>query len=147
VARVRADDPDAVVVAVDAYRRVAPGVGTTLGPGVTLLAGPSPPEPLSVPSSRTTAGELIRIAALGLGVLLATGFGWGLALTRYPAVEVLSLAPPIGAAALVLVGLVAGRLGLSFAGGGGVAVALVVGALGWAAAILSDRRRRAARPG
>jgi hypothetical protein len=143
VERVRADDPGAVVVAIDAYRRVEPGVGSALGPGVTLLAGPAPSEPLAVPPSRATAGELVRIAALGLGALLASGFGWGLALTRYPAVEVLALAPAIGAAILVLVGLVAGRLGLSFAGGGGAALAITVALAGATVAALRRRTMEA----
>jgi hypothetical protein len=122
-----------VVVFLDAYRRPPPGTGRALGDGVTLVHGPVPEVALSVPSTGSGAGELIRTAALALVVLVGAGLGWALALSRVRAVDAVALAPALGAAALVVIGLVAGRLGLSYASGGGVAVAVAAAATGWLA--------------
>jgi hypothetical protein len=122
-----------VVVFLDAYRRSEPGAGVELGPGVTLVHGPRPAEQLPVPSIRTDAPELLRVAAIALALLVVTGLGWTLALTRLPLAGALGLAAAIGAATLVILGLVTGRLGLSYAYGGGVAVAAATAASGWVA--------------
>jgi hypothetical protein len=122
-----------VVVFLDTYRRPDPGTGETLGPGVTLVHGPRPDGALAPPSIGTDVGELVRATALAFGLLVVTGLGWVLALTRLRVVDAVGLAPAVGAAALVIAGLVAGRLGLSYAGGGGIAIAIVAAVGGWVA--------------
>jgi hypothetical protein len=122
-----------VVVFLDTYRRPMPGTGESLGPGVTLVHGPRPLGAPPTPSIGTGVGELLRATAIAVGLLVVTGLGWALALTRIRVVDAVALAPALGAATLVILGLVAGRLGVSFAGGGGVAVAVAVAAGGWIA--------------
>ena len=53
-----------------------------------------------------------------------------------------AMAPALGAAGLVLVGLVASELGEPLAGPWGVAVLLAVAAAGWAAALVRSRAGR-----
>lgn len=122
-----------VVVFLDTYRRPGSVVAETLGLGVTLVHGPAPAGPLPVPSMGTGVVELLRATALALGLLGVTGLGWVLALTRIRVVDALGLAPALGAATLVIVGLVAGWLGLPYAGGGGVGIAVAAAVGGWIA--------------
>jgi len=148
VDEVLARHPDGtVVVFLDAYRPPPAGTGRALGDGVTLVHGPVPDGALSVPSTGSSVGELIRAAALALVVLVGAGLGWALALSRISAVAAVALAPALGAAALVVIGLVTGRLGLSYANGGGVAVAVAAAATGWLAwALRRTLERRGDRP-
>jgi hypothetical protein len=130
---------DTVVVFLDAYRRSEPGAGDELGPGVTLVHGPRPVQALSVPSTRTDPGDLIRVSASASALLVVVGLGWTLALTRLRPVDALGVAPAVGAAALLIVGLVVGRLGMSYADGGGMAIAATTAGGGWMAWFLRRR--------
>jgi hypothetical protein len=138
----REDRDHTVVVLLAAYHRHEPDGGVELGPGVVLLHGPEPTGPLTVASSDTTSLELIRITVLSIGLLLLVGAGWTLAFAGGSAVVGVSLAPAVGAAILVVVGLVAARLGVGLAGGGGIAIAGVAGAIGWAAWVVGRLRAR-----
>jgi hypothetical protein len=126
-------DQDAVVVFLDAYRRPEPGSGIAIGPGVTLVHGPRPGGPLTTEPIRTDVPKLLRASALAVGVLVVTGLGWTLALTGTRVVDGLGLAPATGAAGLVIVGLVLGRIGVSYAGGGGAVVVAATAVTGWLA--------------
>jgi hypothetical protein len=125
-----------------AYSAHPPLKGTALGPGVTLLAGPEPPRRLSVAAIEPTdATELVRLTAISVVTLLLVGLGWTLVMTGLPAFAAAGLSPAIGLAVLSIGGLVAGRLGLPLGRGGGVIVALAIGALGWVAFGVGSRLR------
>lgn len=134
-----------VVVFLDAYRRPPPGIGSRLAPGVTLVRGPSPSERLLPLGVDADATDLVRATALAFALLVIAGLGWTLALAELRIAEAVTLSPAIGAAALVIGGLVAGRLGVPYAGGGGIAIAALTSATGWGAWI--SRRAWTARRG
>lgn len=122
------------------YSAQQPLKGTALGPGVILLAGPEPPSRLSVaPIEPTDAGELIRLTTISVVTVLIVGLGWTLIMTGLPIFSAICLSPAIGLAALSIGGLVAGRLGFPLGRGGGVLLALAVGALGWLAFAVGSR--------
>jgi len=135
-------DADAAVVFLDVYRRPEVGVGDPFAPGVTLVHGPPPAGSIAPEPIRTEPAELLRVTTIALALLLVSGIGWTLALTRPPIVDAVGLAPAIGAASLVIVGLVAGRLGASYADGGGVAIAAATAAAGWLVWLLGRSRAR-----
>jgi hypothetical protein len=123
-----------IAVSLAGYSDQAPLKGTTLGPGVRLLAGPKPPNRLSVAQLEPTdAGELIRLTAVSVVTVVLVGLGWTLFMTGLPAFAAVCLSPAIGIAVLSIGGLVAGRLGFPLGRGGGVIVALAIGTLGWLA--------------
>jgi hypothetical protein len=136
--------PDVAVVFLDVYRRPEPGVGVTLGPGVTLVRGPRPAAPLAVPSARTEAAALVRISAIAVAALAVAGAGWAVALTGAPLSQAIAAAPAIGAAGVVVGGLVWGRLGARYDGGGGWTLAAILAASGWIA-VVASRAMRARR--
>jgi hypothetical protein len=137
-----------VVVVLEAFAHRPPPAGTELGPGVWLLRGPAPGTVVPGSAARVPApAALVGLWAGALGVLLAAGAGWSRALTDLGPLGSTALAPAFGLAVLGTVGTLASRIGVPLGGVSGVAVVLAVGVLGWAAAILSDRRRRASRPG
>jgi hypothetical protein len=116
------------------YSAQPPLKGTALGPGVILLAGPDPPPRLAVaPIEPADAGELIRLTTISVATVLIVGLGWTLAMTGLHPFTAAGLSPAIGLAVLSIGGLVAGRLGFPLGRGGGVIVALAIGALGWMA--------------
>ena len=130
--------PDGVaVVFLDAYRRAQPEAGSGIGPGVTVVHGPRPDDPIETPSLRSTGGELVRVAAIGFALLAVAGAGWTIALTRLAAADAVGLAPAVGAAFLVVIGLVWGRLGLRFDGGAGWTFVGLVAVGGWIVVVAS----------
>jgi hypothetical protein len=134
--------PGSVAAYLAGYSQQPPLKGTALGPGVTLLAGPEPPRRLSVaPIEPADAGELTRLTAISVATVLFVGLGWTLVMTGLPAFAAVGLSPAIGLAALSIGGLVAGRLGFPLGRGGGVIVALAIGALGWVAFGVGSRLR------
>jgi hypothetical protein len=133
-----------VVVYLDTYHRGRAPEGTELGPGVVLLAGPEPQGTLTAaPIGATSAGALLSVTGVSLAVLLLTGLGWTLLLTDLGPLVAVALAPAMGAAAIVIAGLLVGRLGVPFNGGRGIAVAAVAAASGWMAFVLAHRSRLA----
>ena len=121
---------------------------TVVAPGVAVLRGPpavvGPPGPLRVVPG-TEAG-MLWAAALGILLGLA-GLGWTAWFLGPGArpLTLLSLAPPVGAAMLVLGALVTAKLGLHPAGPAGVATFAVV-AVGGFGAFLAGRRRWRSEP-
>ena len=114
---------------------VAPGVWVVRGPSVPveLAAAPSPVGPV--------AALPVAVAAVALVALLfAVGSGWSVAAARgRPVFAALALAPAVGIAALVVAGVAADRAGISLAGSGAAAVAVVAAVTGWVAAVLVRR--------
>ncbi|HUF59160.1 MAG TPA: hypothetical protein VMR89_06755 [Actinomycetota bacterium] len=131
-----------VAVSLAGYSDQAPLQGTSLGPGVTVLAGPEPPSRLSVaPIEPADGGELIRLTAVSVATVLLVGLGWTLLMTGLPAFAAVCLSPAIGIAVLSIGGLIAGRLGFPLGRGGGVIAALAIGTLGWLAFAVGSLRR------
>jgi hypothetical protein len=123
---------------------------SVIAPGVALLQGPPPPAPLAEqpvpkPVPRTILGLLW--GALLLVLLGAAGLGWAETIIGrdIPPEARWSVAPAVGAAALILAGLVAVKLGVRLGGPGGVVTYAAVVLGGAVPALL--RRRRAPVPG
>ncbi len=121
---------------------VAPGVAVLRPP--TSLAVPAPgPTPNAYPGLWPALGwSLLLLLVLGL---VGSGWSW-LALgdrraggQRVDPYAVVALAPAVGAAALVLAGLVTAEAGIRLAGPGGVIVILIVAAAGWVATLARAR--------
>ena len=123
--------------------------GSLVGPGVAVVSGPT--DGRSVPAAVSSAGPWslpgLAGAALGtLAILAVVGAGWAVGLLgpwlRFP--EIAAMAPAVGAAALVMGGVVLDLAGLSLAGWQAYAVVALVAAGGWAlAARVLKRSRRA----
>jgi hypothetical protein len=116
------------------------------GPGVAVVRGPEPvgavrgaPDPVPAPGWFYLAG----LALGGLAVLAAAGAGWALALLGpwVGVVEVAGLAPAVGAAALLLGGVILDVLGLAVGGWEAFVIVGLVAVTGWVAAV--TRRRGA----
>jgi hypothetical protein len=117
-----------------------------IAPGVALLQGPPPPAPIAEapvpkPVPRTFPGLLW--GGLLLVLLGAAGLGWAEAIlgSDAPVEARWSVAPAAGAAAVILAGLAAVKLGVRLGGPGGVATYAAVVVVGAVAALW--RRRRA----
>jgi hypothetical protein len=117
----------------------------TVGSGAALVTGPAASgspvggHPFHMPG----VAALVALAAGALGLLAAAGAGWAMALMGswlLPA-EVAALAPAVGAAALVLGGVVLGAARVPLAGAGGALSAIVIVASGWAVYAIRTRRR------
>ena len=88
----------------------------------------------------------LRLIRLTRGrVLTVIGLGWAAAFVQTGAVERFAAAPAFGIAAVVLVGLVADRLGVHPSGAAAVAIVVVAAALGGVLAAI--RLRRDVSPG
>jgi hypothetical protein len=120
-----------------------------LADGVVLVRGP-PPAFGGVVAPGSTDGEPAPSLWWGLGwamVILAVvaiaGLGWTRALLdpSAPVETRVSLVPVIGAAALVMGGTVAARLGVRLEGAGGVLVVATTAGLGWLAAAVRPATR------
>jgi hypothetical protein len=117
-----------------------------ISPGIAVVRGPRPtglrpvgglPEPLSGP-------RMALLVAAFVLALAAAGGGWAVALVPGSNRDRMALAPAMGIAAIVLPGVVAGRLGFG-AGSGLVSGAVVAfGLAGWAVAFV--RRGRFSLP-
>jgi hypothetical protein len=114
-----------------------------IGPGVALLRGPSPTRPLMAAPSPDVAPSMpggLGLALLILAILAVAGGGWTSVMAGGAApVEMVCLAPVIGAGALVLGGFAAAVLGNGLRGGVGVAAAAGTAGGGYALAALTHR--------
>jgi hypothetical protein len=140
---VLADRP--IVLALSALSRPGEaGPGRSVAPGVRLIRGPAPSEPI-VPADLprpATGPELAWIVARGLALSTAVGLGWSLWLLPRGWLTRLSVAPALGMAIVVLAGVAAARVGAGAPGlRWGVILALV--ALGWVVPVARIRRARA----
>lgn len=108
-----------------------------VAPGLLVLRGPLPGWPLPQvppPAGDTRARSLVWVGAAAALVLAAVGSGWALALLPTDPVSRVALAPALGAAPGVLLGLGWERAGLP-TGGWAMAGPLALAAvLGWVAA-------------
>jgi hypothetical protein len=134
-------------------RAVAKEHARVIAPGVALLRGPAPAASLGEPPPLQVMPGTARgvLEAVALVVLLGlAGLGWTVWFLGAGArpVVVLSLAPTVGAAMLILGALVTVKLGLHPAEAPGVATALVVAVAGGAFAVAGRRGSgRAEEPG
>ncbi|MFL5798961.1 MAG: hypothetical protein ACJ77A_13635 [Actinomycetota bacterium] len=104
-------------------------------PDVVLLAGPrvESARPAPVRLMPLSQGTLSGWTAGILALLFVAGFGWSAALVDGGWWERAALAPAIGVAALVVVGLAGSRLGAGLLGSSGTVLAATAAVLGWAA--------------
>jgi hypothetical protein len=123
---------------------LAPGVAKVRGPDLPLGAalGPAGPSPAASLGSGLGWGLVIWF------LLWAVGAGWTrVALGSRAAPEVyVSLAPAVGAAGLILGGLVAAEAGVRLAGWGGALTVALVALAGWILGPLAGRVRPRALP-
>jgi hypothetical protein len=117
-----------------------------IGPGVLLARGPSPTAQVPVGGlpSRPRIRDLVGATTMLVLLLLACGLGWSVSLLRVGWVERVALAPALGAASLIIAGLVIARSGFSMRGAPMVMAAIAAAAGGWAvlaAKTLVVRRR------
>jgi hypothetical protein len=127
---------------------IAPGIAVVQGPRPSgIRPAPGLPAPLS-------GGRMAVLAAAFVLALGAAGGGWAVVLVPASNRDRAALAPAIGIAAIVLPGVVAGRLGFGAGSGLVSGAVLVFAAAGWALAIarvrpgvVSSPERSRPRPG
>jgi hypothetical protein len=120
--------------------------------GVAVVRGPIAPAPASLSaSSPVTPYGTARLALLGVGALVllgSVGLGWSVVLlgrTLRPA-ELVAVAPAVGIAMLVVVGVFLDRLGLRLTGAGGISAPVLSAATAWVIAWTLRRRNRKTPP-
>jgi hypothetical protein len=123
---------------------IAPGVARVRGPDLPLDAGP----PAEGPSPAASLASGLGWGLVVLVLLWLVGAGWTrVALGSRAAPEVyVSLAPAVGAAALILGGLLAAEAGIGPAGPGGIVTVAVVALAGWILGPLAGRVQARALP-
>jgi hypothetical protein len=104
---------------------------------VAIVSGPRPPSTLERPPvpDAPSAGDLILRWAASLAVITLAGVGWSTRLGGGSLAMRIAAAPAAGIATLVIVGLVAERLGFRTGETSGVVVAAAVALAGLAAAV------------
>jgi hypothetical protein len=122
---------------------VAPGVAVLQAPGPPSHAVAEAPPPNVVPS--LPGGVLIGAVLLALLALSGAGWAWALLGPRAGPEVLVSMAPLTGAAALMIGGLVATKAGVRPGGAAGVAVFVLIGLAGYAAALMGPRPQRRGR--
>jgi len=135
---------DPLILFLSEFNRRRPPEGSTeVGPGVFVVRGPVPAQPIEVPSlGLPSGGEAVRAVVLTLIIFGLVGLGWSASLLDASRAVRLSLAPAAGLSALILAGTVAGRLGLMLRGPEVWLVVGVVTVAGWIPRLL----RRSPRP-
>jgi hypothetical protein len=137
-------DRNPIVLYLSEFNRLLPppSGAVPLAPGVLVVQGPAP-------SSRPTSspvvpgsGEVGWAVVWMLLLLLVAGLGWSVALLDGSMLGRTALAPGVGVVALVIVGALLGRAGLSVTGATAWFVIAAVAASGWIAAALLRRRTR-----
>jgi hypothetical protein len=134
-------DDNPVVLSLDGLVRPAgrDAGGSAIAPGVRVVQGPRL-RTMPAPSPSPEIWAVGAAAARVLLVLALVGSGWAAGLLDGGWVVRASMAPALGAAVLVVCGVVAGRLGL---GGPSARPSMVVAAaaLGWGVALTIRRQR------
>ena len=120
--------------------------GWVVGPGLAVARGPRPARSsLTVPAPQPPPFSWLVWRTVAMLLLLAAaGAGWAVSLMPAGFMVRAALSPAFGVAAFVLTGFVADRLGVRLAEGGGIAVAVVAAALGWAPFLVRRSRSRRA---
>lgn len=134
---------DRVVIVLRRYNRVgfrdAVATGAAVpAPGVAVLQGPPAGiiRQVTAPKANTSLVNLVWTGALVSILLLVAGSGWAAALLPPDPVLRVMLAPALGAALLVLVGLGWDRLGLGLGGVGALGPFALTVLAGWAPAVV-----------
>jgi hypothetical protein len=120
-----------------------------ISPGVTTLAGPllQAALPQVRPPIGDTGGKSLAITGLAVALMVAAaGAGWAWLLLPPNALARVTIAPALGVAGMVLVGLAWAWVGLPLHGRWGAAPLIVTAAGGWLAALARSRARRPAPP-
>jgi hypothetical protein len=137
---------DPIVIALSRPGGSAPAGPSDLAPGVSVVRGPEPPATeRTVPFHFSWSGLLVA-TVLCLLTLTAVGSGWARGLLDVSVPSGLALSPALGAAVLVVGGLLAGRAGLPLSGPSAIAIATVLALLGWASVWLRRVPRRRGAP-
>jgi hypothetical protein len=133
-------DADPVVFVLEAQNKNTRFQGSLPGswaltPDVTVVEGPrvESARPRPVRLEPLSQGTLVGWTAAALALVWVAGIGWSAGLVDGGWWERVALAPAIGIAALVVVGLAANRLGAGLLGTSGVAIAAATALLGWGA--------------
>jgi hypothetical protein len=107
-----------------------------VAPGVLVLDGPLPAEPIpppSPPAARTDAVSLTWVSFAIVALLFAAGSGWSMALLPPDPVLRAAIAPALGAAVLILAALPWTVAGWPVTGPAALILIPVVAVLGWGA--------------
>ena len=104
-----------------------------IAPGILLARGPKPPSTLSFagPPVRPSTRDLVEETLLGVLLLTICGIGWSVGLLRSGWITRIMLAPCLGMAAIMVVGILGGRAGLSMTGSTMVGLTGVAAIVGW----------------
>jgi hypothetical protein len=117
---------------------VAPDVAVVRGPIRAIASSPGPSPVANYP------WPLLMLAGVGgLALIMVIGAGWVGALfgpDRWSPLESLSLAPAVGIAALVVIGVAVDRTGIRLGGAGAAITIGLALAAGWAVAAVRARR-------
>jgi hypothetical protein len=119
---------------------------SVVAPGVAVVVGPALHEALPAVTSPVAAYPSVKLGLLGVATLVIlslVGMGWAIVLlgTWLDRVEVMSLAPAVGIAVVVLSGIAVDRLGIRLSGLGPGALALAIPlAAGWGAVLWRRKR-------
>jgi hypothetical protein len=131
------------------HRPGPPGTWVVAGPAYQRPAPTGQPEPLAAGSGAIGGASVGWAAVALLALVCVVGSGWAVAAA--PAgwwFVAAALAPAVGVAVTVTGGVVADRAGVALTSSGGLALAIVLAALGWAVAGLRlAGRRSGARAG
>jgi hypothetical protein len=109
-----------------------------IAPGLLLVKGPAAPSTLTFadPPVRPRTSVLVAESLLALFLLTVCGIGWAVALLGSGWVERVMLAPCLGMAAIMVVGILGGRAGVSMKGTPMLALTVLAAALGWVPAAI-----------
>lgn len=143
--------PDSIVLVLQPFNRAFGRIlhrhpEWEIGPGVLLARGPAPTHqvPIGALPSRPPTQDLVGATTMLVLLLLVCGLGWSVSLLRVGWVERVALAPALGAASVIVAGLVIARAGFAMRGAPMVLAAILAAAGGWAvlaAKTLVARRR------
>lgn len=139
-----------IIVALAALSRPGEGVerGLEIGPGVEVIRGPTPQEPIppASPPSPATTPELAGIVLRSLALFGAVGLGWAVSLLPRGWLTRLSVAPALGLSMLAVGGVVAARVGAG-APGARPWIAVALALAGWGPAAWRRWRTAPTRSG
>jgi hypothetical protein len=111
---------------------------------MAVVSGPPPPSGRPVPPERPSAASLATWWAVSLAVITLVGAGWAARFGGGSFGLRMAIAPATGLAALSIVGLLLGRLGVRPGGAGGVIIVVLLAGAGGLLAVGLRRSERSA---